>query len=325
MLSRLLWVAMAIGLTLPGSAWAQDKWPSKPIRWIVTFAPGGGVDISSRIIAPKMADQLGQQIIVDNRPGAGGTIGADLGAKAAPDGYTVLMAETASMGINPWLYKKLPYDPEKDFAPIGQAIMTSFTLSTHVSVPATDLKSFVETVRAAPGKYTYGSPGIGTVPHLCAEQMKAMSGGLDIVHAPYRGAGPAVIDLAAGQIAMSFLVPATLMPNMQAGKLRGLAVGTIGRDPAMPDIPTAHEQGLKGFNCFAWFGLFAPAKTPARIVKRLNEVLNVALSDPTLVERLAATGLRPTPGSTPESFGAMVKADRANWGPVVKQLGLQMD
>lgn len=322
---RLLPALLACCLAVPLPSLAQDNWPTKPIRWIVTFAVGGGVDIASRIITPKMSELLGQQILVDNRPGAGGVIGADAGAKAPPDGYTVLMADTSSFGINPWLYKKLPYDPEKDFSPIGEAIATSFTLAVHKSVPATDLKSFVEIVRAAPGKYSYGSPGLGTTPHLCAEQMKSMAGGLDIVHVPYRGAGPVVNDLTAGQIAMSFLVPATLLPHLGSGALRGLGVGLKTRDPALPDIPTLEAQGLNGFECFGWFGLFAPTQTPDRIVKRLNAVLNIALADSAVIERLAATGLRPTPGSTPDSFAAMVRADRAKWGPVVKGIGMQLD
>jgi len=325
MKTRLLLGLIAGCIAFSDGVRAQDSWPTKPIRWIVTYAVGGGVDISSRIITPKISELLGQQILVDNRPGAGGVIGADVGAKAAPDGYTVLMADTSTFGINPWLYKKLPYDPDKDFAPIGQAIVTSFTLSVPVSFPATDLKSFVAAVRAAPGKYAYASPGLGTMPHLCAERMKAASGGLDLVHAPYRGAGPAVNDLVGGQIAMSFLVPATLKPHMEGGKLRGLGVATLTRDPALPDVPTLDEQGMKGLDCLAWFGLFAPAKTPEWIVKRLNEALNVALSDPLVVARLATTGLRPTPGTTPAQFDAMVKEDRAKWGPVVKGLGLQMD
>ncbi len=321
---RLLIALLACCITSAGAR-AQDNYPTKPIRWIVTYAVGGGVDISARIITAKMAELLGQQIIVDNRAGAGGIIGADAGAKAAPDGYTVLNADSATFGINPWLYKKLPYDPEKDFSPIGQTIATSFTLSVPVSFPATDLQSFVVAVRAAPGKYTYGSPGLGTMPHLCAERMKAASGGLDIVHAAYRGAGPAVNDLVAGQIAMSFLVPATLKPHMEGGKLRGLGVATLARDPAMPDVPTLDEQGMQGLDCTAWFGLLAPAKTPDPIIKRLSEALNTALSDPKVIERLAATGLRPTAGTTPASFGTMVREDRAKWGPVVKGIGLQLD
>ena len=325
MKSSLLAGVFACALMLPGIAQAQDNYPPKPLRWIVTYAVGGGVDISARIITARMAELLGQQIIVDNRAGAGGIIGADAGAKAAPDGYTVLNADTASLGINPWLYKKLPYDPEKDFIAIGQTISTSFTLSVPVSFPATDLKTFVEAVRAAPGKYTYGSPGLGTMPHLCAERVKAAAGGLDIVHAAYRGAGPAVNDLVAAQIAMSMLVPATLKPHMEGGKLRGLGVATFVRDPALPDVPTLEEQGMKGIDCTAWFGLFAPAKTPDAIIKRLSEALNTALSDPKVVERLNTTGLRPTAGTTPASFDAMVREDRAKWGPVVKGIGLQLD
>ena len=322
---RLRAAAIAAVLTFPAIANAQDNYPNKPIRWIVTYAVGGGVDISSRIYTAKMAELLGQQIIVDNRPGAGGVIGVEAGAKAAPDGYTVLNADTATFGINPWLYKKLPYDPDKDFSPVGQAISTSFTLSVPSAFPATDLKSFIAAVRAAPGKYSYGSPGLGTMPHLCAERVKAAAGGLDIVHVTYRGAGPAVNDLVANQIAMSMLVPATLKPHMEGGALRGLGVATPTRDPALPNEPTLGEQGMPGIDCTSWFGAFVPAKTPPAIIKRLNDALNAALSDPKVIERLTPTGLRPTAGTTPESFDQMVRADRAAWGPVVKGIGMQLE
>ena len=324
MMLRLL-AAAAFCITSPALAQAPDAWPTKPIRWIVTFAVGGGVDISARIIAPKMAELLGQQILIDNRPGAGGAIGTEIASKAPPDGYTLLNGDTSAFSVNPWLYKRISYDPEKDFVPIGQVISTSFTLTTHISVPGTDMKSFVAAVRAGPGKYTYGSPGIGSMPHLCAERFKAMNGGLDIVHVPYRGAGPVMIDLSAGQISMSFPTPSTLLPQLQAGTVRALGVGTKTRDPAMPDVPTLDELGLTGYECYAWFGLFAPAKTPDRIVKRLNEVLNAALSDKGVIDRLAVTGLRPMPGSTPAGFAETVKADREKWGPVVKALGMQLE
>ncbi|MGE4045145.1 MAG: Bug family tripartite tricarboxylate transporter substrate binding protein [Acetobacteraceae bacterium] len=325
MISRVAAMTLALILACAGGASAQDTYPTKPIRVVVPFAVGGATDITIRVLAPKMVEVLGQQLVVDNRPGAGAVIGTDLVAKAAPDGYTLLFGEVSSMGINPWLYKNIPYDSVKDFAPIGQAISSSFILSVHVSVPATDLKSLIETVKANPGKYTYGSAGIGSMPHLCAERFKAMAGGLDIIHVPYRGAGPVMIDLSAGQISMSFPTPSTALPQIQAGTIRPIAAGPLTREPALPNVPTLDEQGIKGFECYNWFGLFAPAKTPEPIIRKLNQALNVAVKDPTVIARLKELGLQPTPGSTPDAFAALVKTEREKWGPVVKALGTQLE
>ncbi|MGE0221729.1 MAG: Bug family tripartite tricarboxylate transporter substrate binding protein [Acetobacteraceae bacterium] len=325
MISRVAAMTLALILACAGGASAQDTYPTKPIRVVVPFAVGGATDITIRVLAPKMVEVLGQQLVVDNRPGAGAVIGTDLVAKAAPDGYTLLFGEVSSMGINPWLYKNIPYDSVKDFAPIGQAISSSFILSVHVSVPATDLKSLIETVKANPGKYTYGSAGIGSMPHLCAERFKAMAGGLDIIHVPYRGAGPVMIDLSAGQISMSFPTPSTALPQIQAGTIRPIAAGPLTREPALPNVPTLDEQGIKGFECYNWFGLFAPAKTPEPIIRKLNQALNVAVKDPSVIARLKELGLQPTPGSTPDAFAALVKTEREKWGPVVKALGTQLE
>ncbi|MSP02462.1 MAG: tripartite tricarboxylate transporter substrate binding protein [Acetobacteraceae bacterium] len=325
MVFRLVAAALVCCILVPGLARAQDNWPSKPIRMIVPFAVGGGLDIMIRVIGPKMTEVLGQQIIVDNRPGAGAVIGTDMAAKAPPDGYTLLTGEVSAFGVNPWLYKKIPYDPIKDFIPVGQVVTSSFILTTHVSVPATDLKTLFETIRASPGKYTYGSPGIGTMPHLCTERMKAMAGGLDIAHVPYRGAGPVMNDLSAGQISMSFPTPVTALPQIKAGTIRGIAAGPLTREPALPDLPTLDEQGLKGFECYNWFGLFAPAKTPDRVIRRVNEAMNIALADPAILARLRELGLQPTPGSSPAGFAALVKAEWEKWAPIVKALGTQLD
>ena len=325
MIFRLAVLLLGWSVLLPGAVIAQDNWPIKPIRMVVPFAVGGGVDIMIRVLGPKMTEVLGQQIVVDNRPGAGAVIGTDLVAKAPPDGYTLLAGEFSSFGVNPWLYKKIPYDPIKDFIPIGQAVTSSFILTVHASVPATDLKTLIAAVRAAPGKYVYGSPGIGTMPHLCTERMKAMAGGLDIVHVPYRGAGPVMNDLSAGQIAMSFPTPVTALPQIQAGTIRAIGAGPLTREPALPDLPTLDEQGLKGFECYNWFGLFAPAKTPDRIVRRMNEALNVALADPTILVRLRELGLVPTPNTTQAGFAALVTSEWEKWGPIVKALGTQLE
>ncbi len=325
MKARLLASVLAGVLTLTSAAQAQDNFPTKPIRMIVAFAVGGATDIAARLVAPKMTEVLGQQVIVENKPGAGAVIGTDFVAKAAPDGYTVLMAEVSSMGVNPTLYKKIPYDSVNDLVPIGQVIASSFILSVHVSVPATDFKSFTALIKANPGKYTYGSPGIGSMPHLCMEMMKAGAGGLDITHVPYRGAGPVMIDLAAGQISMSFPTPGTALPQISAGTIRAIGAGPLTRERALPDLPTLDEQGLKGFECYNWFGLFAPAKTPKPVLEKLTAAMQASVNDPATQKRLLDLGLEPTPNRTPEALGELVKAERAKWAPIIKSLGTQLE
>lgn len=325
MKARLLASALACVLALSGVAQAQDAYPAKPIRMVVAFAVGGATDIAARLIAPKMTEVLGQQVIVENKPGAGAVIGTDLVAKSPPDGYTILMAEVSSMGVNPTLYKKIPYDSVTDLMPIGQVISSSFILSVHVSVPANDYTGFVALMKANPGKYNYGSPGIGSMPHLCMEMLKAGAGGLDITHVPYRGAGPVMIDLAAGQISMSFPTPGTALPQIAAGTIRPIGAGPLTRERALPNLPTLDEQGLKGFECYNWFGLFAPAKTPKPVLEKLTAAMQVAVNDPGTQKRLLDLGLEPTPNRTPEALGELVKTERAKWAPVVKSLGTQLE
>lgn len=318
--------ALALACLLPFAASAQETaFPTKPIRMVVAFAVGGATDIAARLVAPKMSEMLGQQVIVENKPGAGAVLGTDLVAKSPPDGYTILMAEVSSMGINPTLYKKIPYDSVADFTPIGQVITSSFILSVHVSVSANDLKGLIDLVKANPGKYTYGSAGIGSMPHLCGEMFKAQAGGLDIAHIPYRGAGPVMIDLSAGQISMSFPTPGTALPQIQAGTIRPIAAGPRTREPALPNLPTLDEQGLKGFECYNWFGIFAPAKIPAPIAAKLSDAVQAAVTDKNVAARLLELGLVPTPGVTGAQLGETVKTERAKWAPVVKALGTQLE
>ncbi len=304
---------------------AQDNYPTKPIRMIVAFAVGGTTDIVARMLSAKMTESLGQQVIVDNRPGAGGNIGTDIASKAPPDGYTILLGSISAFSINPGLYKTMPFDPIKDFAPIGQAGNTNYAFVVHKSVPATDIKSLNAMVKASPGTYTYGSPGIGSMPHLCTEEFKTKAGGLDIVHVPYRGAGPMMIDLVAGQITMAIDAVPTSIPQIQAGAVRLVGNASLTRARALPDVPTLDEQGIKGFDCYVWLGLFAPAKTPPRIVTRLNEALNAALNDKIIATRLADLNVEMTPHNTPETFAAYVKAELAKWTPIVKASGAQLD
>jgi tripartite-type tricarboxylate transporter receptor subunit TctC len=306
-------------------AQSQDTYPSKPVRIIVSFSAGGPTDIVARVMAAKMGDLLGQQFVVENKAGAGGNIGADLVAKAAPDGYTLLMATVSTHAINPGLYKKIPYDPVRDFAPIGQVGVTPTLLVVHPSVAATDVKSLAALVKDNPGKLSYGSSGLGSILHLCGEQLKALAGGLVIQHVPYRGSAPMMSNLVGGQISMAFDATPSALPQVLAGAIRALGAGMAARMRSMPELPTLQEQGLKGFECYTWNAFFAPAGTPQPIVDRLNEAMNKALADPAVFSRLQEVGIDPTPGGTPSQLAAFVKAELAKWAPIIKASGAQIE
>jgi tripartite-type tricarboxylate transporter receptor subunit TctC len=315
-------VAFVLGST---GVKAEDKYPSKPVRMVVSFSAGGPTDTVARVMGAKMADLLGQQFVVENKVGAGGNIGADLVAKAQPDGYTLLMATVSTHAINPGLYKNMPYDPVRDFAPIGQVGVTPTLLGVHPSVPATDVKSLVAVIKENPGKFTYGSSGLGSILHLCGEQFKALAGGINIVHVPYRGSAPMMSDLVGGQISMAFDATPTALPQAQSGAIRAIGAGMATRMRAMPELPTLQEQGLKGFECYTWNAILAPADTPQPIVDRLSEAINKALADPAVFKRLQEAGIDPTPGSTPKQAAAFVKAELAKWAPIIKASGAHID
>lgn len=315
-------VAFVLG---SASVKAEDKYPSKPVRIVVSFSAGGPTDTVARVMGAKMADLLGQQFVVENKVGAGGNIGADLVAKAPPDGYTLLMATVSTHAINPGLYKNMPYDPVRDFAPIGQVGVTPTLLGVHPSVPATDVKSLVAVIKENPGKFTYGSSGLGSILHLCGEQFKALAGGVNIVHVPYRGSAPMMSDLVGGQISMAFDATPTALPQAQSGAIRAIGAGMATRMRAMPELPTLQEQGLKGFECYTWNAILAPANTPQPIVDRLNEAIDKALADPAVFKRLQEAGIDPTPGSTPKQAAAFIKAELAKWAPIIKTSGAHID
>ena len=316
---------VAVFALAAGGVNAQDQYPSKPVRIVVSFSAGGPTDTVARVMGAKMAELMGQQFLVENKAGAGGNIGADLVAKAPPDGYTLLMATVSTHAINPGLYKKIPYDPVRDFAPIGQVGVTPTLLGLHPSVPATDVKSLVALVNANPGKYTYGSSGLGSILHLCGEQFKALAGGLNIVHVPYRGSAPMMGDLVAGQISMAFDATPTALPQAQSGAIRAIGAGMAARMRALPALPTLQEQGLKGFECYTWNAILAPASTPSSIVAQLNEAMNKALADPSVFKRLQEIGIDPTPGSTPEQVAEFIKAELAKWTPIIKASGAEVN
>jgi tripartite-type tricarboxylate transporter receptor subunit TctC len=304
---------------------AQDIYPSKAIRLVVSFAAGGPTDTVARIMSARMAELLGQPIVVENKTGAGGNIGADVVAKAAPDGYTLLMATVSTHAINPGLYKKMPYDPVRDFAPVGQVGVTPCVLAVHPSIPAHDVKSLVALLKANPGKYSYGSSGMGSILHLCGEELKSMAGGLEATHVPYRGSAPMIADLVGGQIAFAFDALPTVLPQVQGGRIRAIGGGMATRARAMPDLPTLQEQGVSGFECYTWNAILAPARTPAPIVEQLSEAINKSLADPTVLKRLQDTGVDPTPNGTPEKLAEFIRAELAKWAPIIKASGAHVD
>jgi tripartite-type tricarboxylate transporter receptor subunit TctC len=317
--------AVAVLALACGGANAQDRYPSKPVRMVVSFSAGGPTDTVARVMSARMAELLGQQFVVENRVGAGGNIGADMVAKSPPDGYTLLMATVSTHAINPGLYKKMPYDPVRDFAPLGRVGVTPTLLGVHPSVPATDIKSLVALVKENPGKYTYGSSGMGSILHLCGEQFKAAAGGLNIVHVPYRGSAPMMGDLVAGQISMAFDATPTALPQAQSGAIRAVGAGMAERMRALPDLPTLQEQGLKGFECYTWNAILAPAGTPSPIVAQLNDAINKSLADPAVFKRLQEAGIDPTPGSTPAQAADFIKAELAKWTPIIKASGAEVN
>jgi tripartite-type tricarboxylate transporter receptor subunit TctC len=304
---------------------AQDDYPSRPVQMIIPFAAGGPTDIVGRIMGAKMGQILGQNFVVENRGGAGGTIGTGDVAKAAPDGYTLLMATASTNAINPGLYSHLPYDTERGFAALGRVGVTPTILMASRSLPVTDVKSLVALLKANPGKYSYGSSGVGSILHLCGEEFRADVGGLDIVHVPYKGSAPMDLGLLGGEIALAFDATPTAMPLALAGKVRALGAGMATRIPAMPDLPTLQEQGIKGYECYTWNAFLAPAGTPKPIVDKLNAAINKALADPAVSGALTKAGVDPTPGSTPQSTEDFVKAELAKWAPIIKASGAHID
>jgi len=321
---RLPALAVAAAAFVATTTQAAD-YPTRPIQLIIPFAAGGPTDIVGRIMGAKMSEIMGQTFVVENRSGAGGNIGAEVVAKATNDGYTLLFATVSTNAINPGLYKHIPYDAVNGFAPVARVGVTPTLLLVHPSMPATDVKSLVALIKANPGKYNYGSSGLGSILHLCGEEFKAMAGGLDITHVPYKGSAPMDTDLMGGQVTMAFDATPTAMPLAKSGKLRALGAGMLKRLDAMPELATLDEQGFKGYECYTWNAILAPAGTPKDVVAKLNAAANKALSDPQVIDSLKKAGIDPTPGSTPESTSDFVKAELAKWAPIIKASGAQVD
>lgn len=308
-------------LIASGEAGSQG-YPNRSMRLIVPNAAGGPADGVARLIAQRLAERIGQQVVVDNRPGAGGVIGTEFVAKAPPDGYT-LMWISINHAINPSVYTKLPYDALKDFAPITHATSGPLLLAVHPSVPANDLKSLLNLARARPGELTGASAGSGSIAHLTLELLNFMAG-TKIVHIPYKGAGQALTDLLGGHVSMYFGNVLGLLPHVRSGKLKGLAVSTHSRSAAAPNIPTAAEAGVPGYEASSWFGVMAPAGTPKEIISRLNAEFVGQLRTPDMHEKLAANGTEIV-ASTPEQFSSYIASEIAKWGKVVKAAGVKAD
>lgn len=313
-------VAFAAGAA--GAALAQD-YPVKPIRMVVPFPPGGFSDVFGRIIGGKMHESWGQQVIVDNRPGAGGNIGADIVAKSPPDGYTLVMGTIGTHAINVTLFRKLPYDPIRDFAAVAFVVGADGLLVVHPSLPVKSTKELIALARARPGALTYASAGAGTTSHLAGELFKNMTK-TDITHVPYKGNVPAITDLMSGQTTMLFATLPTVLPQVQAGRLRPLAVLGSTRSAALPDMPTLSEAGLKGFEVSNWTGVYAPAGTPAAIVGKLNAEIVRIMRLPDVQERLPKQGLTFVP-TTPQQYADFTRSERDKWGALVKAVGARAD
>ncbi|MBI4195066.1 MAG: tripartite tricarboxylate transporter substrate binding protein [Betaproteobacteria bacterium] len=316
------------GAILGGQACAQGAtappgYPTKPVRMIVPFPPGGGVDAVARILARRLSETLGQNVVLDNRGGSGGTIGAGLAAASTGDGYTLLFGGSATHGITPHLYRKLPYDPVRDFVPIVLVGAAPYILVVHPSVPARAVKELIALAKSSPGKLNYASAGSGSTLHLTGELFKTMAG-VDIVHVPYKGSAPALTDLLAGRVQMTFNPAAVVLPHIHSGKLRALGVTSAKRTGLAPGIPTISEAGIPEFEAAGWYGVLGPAGTPPGIVTRLNREIGKLLEQKDFRERLTAVGVEPAGGS-PAQFASYISSELAKWGKVVRASGARID
>lgn len=313
---------LAATAALPAGALASDAFPSKPVRILVGFSPGGSNDIVARLIAPKLSEGLGQQVVIDNKPGAGGNIAASAMLSAPADGHTLMMCTTGTLSIQPHLIKA-PFNPETDLLPVTQIANAPYLLLVNAALPVKDVKELVAYAKAKPGIINFASSGNGTGGHLAGEMLKARAG-IDIVHVPYKGTGQAMTDLLAGQVSMIFDQPVSSMPYAQSGKLRILAVASPRRLPALPDVPTVAESGIPAFDPVTWTGLCAAKGTPAAAIERMQREVAKVLAMPEISKRLIQDGLEPV-GSTPQKFREFLAADKRKWGGVIKESNVKAD
>lgn len=324
MMRNQLILASLLAAALPAAA-AQSSaphYPTKPIRIVVPQSAGGSTDLTARLVAQKLSDALGQSVVVDNRPGAGSIIGTDIVAKAPADGYTLLVV-ASSITLNPSLHKKLPFDPVRDLAPVTQLSAFPNMLVVHPAVPVKSVQDLIALAKSRPGQINYGSSGTGTGTHLSAELFKYMTG-VDMVHVPYKGGGPAVIALLGGQVQLNFATIPSVLLHVRAGKLRAVAVTTIRRSPAAPEVPTIAESGVPGYDHGPWNGMLAPAKTPKAIIARLNAEVARIVHMPEAAAVLVHEGAEPV-GNTPEEFAAIIKTETVKWAKVIRAAGIKAD
>ncbi len=324
-MNNLIHVLFSISVAAAAGAGASvaQSYPEKPVRIIVPFSPGGGSDIVARAIAPTLSPALGQPVVVDNRPGADGAIGAAAVAKSPADGHTLLVGTTGPMVISPALKAKMPYETLRDFVPITQLITQPIALVIHPSLPVNTVAQFIALAKARPGELNYGSAGIGNGTHLAAEIFRSITG-VNIVHVPYKGTAPAVTDLVGGHVQLIFSSISVMLPQINAGKLKALAVGSERRMPMLPDVPTMAEAGVRGFDASSWYGLFAPAGTPKGAVTRLNEEVAKILRGAEIRDLLLSQGAQPV-GNTPEEFAAHIKAELVKWREAVRAAGVKAE
>ena len=316
-------LAICLALAAAPPVWAQASYPSKPIRMIVPFPPGGLTDFLARLTAQKLSEALGQQVLVENRTGASGMIGADAVAKAPADGYTLLVASPAEIAVNHYLYAKVPYNPERDFAPITLLGVTPLVIAAHPSVPAKNIRELVALAKARPGELGFASPGTGSTQHLTGEMLMSAAG-IRLVHVPYKGAGQSIPDVLGGQLPLGVYGLLTIFQHAKAGKIRILAVTTPKRSPVAPDYPTLAESGFPGFDTSLWNGLLAPTATPKDILGKLHAEVVRVLKMPDVVERIASQGAAPV-GNSPAEFAAFIASESEKYSRIIKQAGVKLD
>ncbi|OGA51452.1 MAG: hypothetical protein A3F74_21585 [Betaproteobacteria bacterium RIFCSPLOWO2_12_FULL_62_58] len=320
-LSRISVAVLGALLAWPAIIAAQN-YPTRTIRIIVPYAPGGSTDVVFRLLAPRLSEDLGQPVVVDNRPGGSSTIGLDLAAKSPPDGHT-WGTPNITFGANPSLMKKMPFDSEKDLVPVSQVTVVTMVLSLHPSVPARSVKELLALAKARPGQLNFGSAGNASANHLATAKFMHMSGA-KLTHIPYQGGGPAVISLVSGETSMLFATIPSAIQHIRSGRLRGLAVSRAQRNPALPDVPTVAEAGVPGYEAIEWNGVMVPASTPPAVVRRIHQALAKALAIPALRERIVQIGSEPV-GSSPEEFTAFIKSEFSAWAKVIKEVGITVE
>jgi tripartite-type tricarboxylate transporter receptor subunit TctC len=314
-------LALTVALLLMACAAGAQPYPSKPIRLVVPSTPGGSVDTLARTVGPKLAERWGQQVIVDNRPGAGGAIAGELVAKAPPDGYTLLIGTVASLASNVSLQKHVPYDPAKDFAPVSLLATQNLMLLIHPSIPARSVKELVALAKSRPGHLSFASAGTGAGGHLSGELFKLLAG-IDMLHVPYKGVAPALVDVISGQVSMTFASILSSLPQYRANRLRALAVTGGKRSAAAPELPTMQEAGVKDYESATWYGIVAPAATPSDIVGKLNAEIVAILKQPETHDRLSKEGADPV-GNSPQEFGKFIRSEIEKWRKVIRAAGIQ--